>query len=1287
MPRHIKGLLAVLNLLVVLLVCSSPMAAQSGSSSIVGTVKDQSGAVVAGAAVTLLNVETNATRTAESSSSGAFSFEIVPVGEYEVTVEATGFRKFVIRPVRAQVSNVTDVPVILELGQMSSTVLVESADAAVQVNTEDSTLGSNFTSTQITQLPIEGRGILPLLTLQAQVTPSGYVAGGRSDQSNVTLDGVDINDAETSSISAPVLRLNTEAIEEFRVVTVGANADEGRSSAAQINLVTKSGTNAFHGSAFEFNRNTAFTANDFFNNRSGIDRPKLIRNVFGGTFGGPIWKNKLFFFYSYEGRRDKSDTSVTSLVPMANLGQGQLALSAQRCTHVNGTASSDDTCEAPQDFTLTTPQLDQAWNVVHTNPIAISALAAAAAKYPANDNTIGDGIMTGGFRFNAATPVKLNSNFARIDWTINNKMSAFFRINTYYDLQAAGVNDSTLLPAFPDTPVPSIWAHPWGVLASHNWTIGQNLVNSFRYGLTRQAFSQQGDSAANAITFRSVFSPTNFNRATARTNPVHNIVDDVAWIKGKHTLKFGTNLRFVTNNRQGFSNAYDSAQTNYFFYSPAGTAVTDPLEAYLGNPANNLLPTVNTATTTQYDQIASNQNGVDAAGGALIGRYTSYSARFTFGADGSLLPSGTPTNRSFDTNAYDAYVQDSWKITRNLTLNVGLRYTISTPVKETNGFGVVTDISTEEFLKRRIASAETGVPYVQPLTLQLAGGNGKGYLYNWDKNNFQPRISVAYSPSGEPGGFWHAIFGDRGKSVIRGGFAMMNDYYGEALATQFDLNNTLGYTSNVAISANTYNLTSNPAPLFTGFDQDVRTLPPPPGVAYPTSVSFPRQQPVDYSRRIESGVDTALQAPTHYQFNLTYEREFGPGLLFQASYIGRLARHLLATRDVMALNDLRDPKSGMDWYTAATMLEKQRQKGVDPANVAPIPYFENILPAGYAATTAANGYSLPANATNTQAVYAEAAQFWANDWTDVQDEIENYAGQTLGQSTPVPYFFDPQYGALSAWGTLAKSNYHGFSASLRQRWHDLQWDFNYTYSHSLDNASGLQTSTTYGGAFILNAIRPNDNYANSDFDLRHVINANAIYQLPLGRGKRFGSNMNRALDAIVGGWQLSGIYRWNTGLPNGQPYDTGQWSTNWEVQSNVTMVGHVPTCPSRGDADNAPKLFGCDTVAAYQSYRPSYPGETGQRNVLREPGYVALDMGLSKVFKMPWSEKQQLALRWEVFNVTNTQHLTGADATNSDLSVDPDALLNNIQPPSDWSNFTKIQGTPRVMQVGLRFSF
>src|SRR5437870_1674228 len=457
-------LIGSLAVLVCLLLFPGTGWGQTGASTIRGSVKDQSGALVSGATVTLTNLETNAVRTAETTTSGAFAFELVPVGDYEVRIEAKGFRKSIVRPVQALVANVTDVPVTLEIGELSSTVTVEAAEATVQVNTQDATLGNNFVAQQITQLPMESRNVLSLLTLQAQVTPDGYVAGGRSDQSNVTLDGVDINDAETSDVKAPVLRLNAEAIEEFRVVTVGSNADEGRSSAAQIDLVTKSGTNSWHGSAFEFHRNTIFTANDFFNKLSGVERPKLLRNVFGGTLGGPVFRDKLFFFYSYEGRRDASGTSVTSLVPLAGLGQGQLIVNAQRCT-TSVVPGTPDTCEAPQDFTLTTPQLDNAWSVVHTNPLSIAAMNAAAAKYPGNDTSIGDGIMTEGFRFNASTPVNLNSNMARIDWNITSKMNAFFRLNTYYDLIGQ-------VPAFPDTPSPNLWAHPWGLLASHNWTIG-----------------------------------------------------------------------------------------------------------------------------------------------------------------------------------------------------------------------------------------------------------------------------------------------------------------------------------------------------------------------------------------------------------------------------------------------------------------------------------------------------------------------------------------------------------------------------------------------------------------------------------------------------------------------------------------------------------------------------------------------------------------------------------------------------------------------------------------------
>jgi hypothetical protein len=247
---------------------------------------------------------------------------------------------------------------------------------------------------------------------------------------------------------------------------------------------------------------------------------------------------------------------------------------------------------------------------------------------------------------------------------------------------------------------------------------------------------------------------------------------------------------------------------------------------------------------------------------------------------------------------------------------------------------------------------------------------------------------------------------------------------------------------------------------------------------------------------------------------------------------------------------------------------------------------------------------------------------------------------------------------------------------------------NYTFSHSLDNASGLQTSDLYGAAaFIVNPIRPGDNYGHSDFDIRHQININSVFQLPFGRGKRFGSGVSRGVDAVIGGWQLSGIWRWNTGAPMFGVYDDQRWATNWNVQSGVFQTKKFASCPTRGTATVAPKLFGCDPTAAYQSFRNAYPGESGPRNPFRLPGYVNLDMGLFKSFTMPFNEKHVLQLRWEVFNVSNTQRLSSVDDSRTGWGIGDGPALNGLTPEDNFSNFTNIQGSPRVMQIGIRYSF
>ena len=468
-------------------------------------------------------------------------------------------------------------------------------------------------------------------------------------------------------------------------------------------------------------------------------------------------------------------------------------------------------------------------------------------------------------------------------------------------------------------------------------------------------------------------------------------------------------------------------------------------------------------------------------------------------------------------------------------------------------------------------------------------------------------------------------------------------------------------------------------------------LPPDP-LVFPAQAT-PLNGDTAFGELIQRSLDSNLHAPTEHVWSLTFERQLPRGGVLSLSYIGRKARGLLIRRDVAQFNNLHDPATGVDWYAAGTALEKLRQQGV-PIDQVPalLPtqisdYFNDMFPAGLADMINNYDGSFDPTWSNAQAFYGYQAVgfFTANDWTDVQAEVD----QTLAFNGLPLRFMQPQYGTLSTWATAGNSNYHALAVSFRQRLRSLTLDFNYTWSHSLDDASGLQQEGGFGnqqsnGAYIVNPIRQRLNYANSDFDIRHNINANVVWQLPFGKGQPLLNGSSRFMDALFGGWQLSGIFRWNSGLPVSSPFDDGTWSTNWEISTGVTPIHPIQSCPSKPKDLSAPKLFGnCPggVNAIYQNFRSSYPGEIGPRNYIRYPGYIDVDLGFGKTWKMPYNEGHQLQLRWDVFNVSNTQRLIG----NLDAAVAPDPATQT--PPSDWSNFTGIQGNPRVMQIGVRYSF
>jgi hypothetical protein len=1262
--------------------------------------------VVAGASVTLTNAERNFSRTQTTTENGTYVFPSVPPGNYQLDVEATGFKKASVPDVNAQVDTLRDFDVALEIGAVTETVTITSA-ADAPLNTADATIGNTFDTRRIESLPLNARNPVGLLSLQPGVTRTGYVNGGRSDQANVLLDGVDVNeqqrglDVVTDEAFASVLRSTPDSLQEFRVVTSNPNAEQGRSSGAQVSLVTKSGTNDFHGSLYEFHRNTVTTANDFFNNAAGsygaddlpvllglknagdpiAPRPQLLRNVFGGSIGGPIKKDRAYFFFTYEGFREASETPIVREVPLPTLGQGIVRYRTE-------SGASDPGCPAgtPAGVNCLTPAEINAGYIAANgdtpgiNPLTLAVLADAANRYPANDTTVGDGLNTSGFRFNAKTPARLNTYITRLDFNLTDRQTLYLRGNYQWDHVTRNVyggpdcgidSPGDNIQCLPDTAPLTIWNHPWGIAAGHTWTKSSNLVNRFTYGFTRAAFTDSGESNENRVTFRFIFAPLGFRRGLSRVTPVHNFVDDVSWIKGGHTFSFGANVRLIKNSRTSTASSFDDAVINPSFYNNSG--------AVLRTPFDDIDPAANNDTR---DALAS-----------VIGRYSQYSANLVYDASGSLQPVGTPTDRAFATEEYELYWQDSWRMRPSLTVNYGVRWSTSTPVYEKNGIQVAPTPSLGEYFRRRVESSNQGQPFNDPITFNLSGkANDLPGYYRQDWNNFAPAVSVAWSP--DFGDNWFGrLIGRNGQSVIRGGFRMTYDRIGSQLAVNFDLNNLAGFTSARNINANTFDVTDSRAfglgPLFTGFNPAVRTLTFPTATTpIPTNLSFPLTVPADEDQRIEVSLDDTITTPYNYNLNLSYGRELGKGFAIEASYVGRFARNLLATRDIMQLNNLRDPASGMTFYEAMGLLIDARYSNTPITALGPIPFFENMFP------FQADWWGDP-SLTATQASYAWIAPEALGgaditDYTFVQLLWDDAPGCSTcpfggGPARFNNMFYQPQFAALSAFGTIARSNYNSAQLSLRKRFsNDFSFDLNYTLGHSLDNASGLQNSTSYGTAFIVNALDIDQNYASSDFDARHIINANWVYGLPFGRGKSYFSSMNKVADAFLGGWQLSGIFRWNSGLPIQTPFDGGIWATNWNVQSNGVRVRPIQSSPTR---TGSPNIFS-DPEAVYRSFRNARSGEVGDRNVLRNEGFVTLDMGLSKEFRI--KEGHSLQFRWEVFNVTNTQRFDGL--TIADLGLDIDPFLGG-SPSPEFGKYTSTQ-TPlnenkagRVMQFALRYQF
>jgi hypothetical protein len=1339
MRSSIKNRLFFLFLICFLLSISSAWA-QTGTTSLHGKVLDSTRAVVEGASVTLANRTQGFSRSAATPSSGEFEFLALPPGTYVLTVERTGFNKYEQKNLQLLVNVPTSVNVVLQVGAI--TTKVEVSGEAPVINIEDASMGIAFGENQVKDLPLEGRNVPDLLTLQPGVaytgnradtnasdTRSGAVNGARSDQGNITLDGIRVNEEGGNAFQA-VLPVTLDSVQEFRVTTSNSNADEGGTSGAQVALVTKSGTNYFHGSVYEYHRNTYTSANDYFNKSSQLQActlpdpnscnqaPKLIRNIFGASFGGPLKKDRLFLFMNYEGtRRAEQTVSSGEEVPSASMRDGVLqylcAGGSSACPGgpsfgVQGKSGTTYTPAAGY-FALGFTQLQQ------IDPANAGPDLAAMAYFQTlpNPNLYVDAQHPNyqNFVFAAPTHQTQNIYIARVDYNITQDGKQ--RLSVMGALR----NDSNdtcaaCQPYFPgELPQGQTVYFNKGIIADYSAVISPSLMSSFHYGFVRESFGTLGNSDQPWITF-------NFSQAITRTRnfqrPTHNFSEDLSWIHGKHTLQFGGYLSFMREPRFDFTSSFDTAGTNSSFTTSSGFAGKNvPLDPAYGctHAGVPCLPAVDPSFAVSYDYPITD----------LLGIVTQATTVFNYNRQLQLLPPNAPLSRRYAQNSYEPYIQDVWKVRPNLTLTLGLRYSLFSPVWETNGLQVCPSPSLGQFFSARAKAGANGTPSSQDPLLQVdwcGPANGKKGFWNWDFGNVGPHVAFAWAPN-KTEGFLSKLLGSGNKSSIRGGFGMVYDRFGQGIVDEFN-GNSFGLTTSLT---NTI-LPVASLPRLT----DVNVIPPSLLQSNPGAPSFPETIPTMQTLQASnfgSSLDTALKTPYSYTLDFSVERDLGGGFSLDLAYVGRLSHRLLSSQDVAQPLDLRDKKSGLDYFHAIQpMANLYELQGVTDSTftdsmVSPAvaQYWTNMLQApinggAYALGVQNPGCGGPASTTDpvlaifdlfcgnagveTTALQILDVPFGATNGTGgipdaTGDPSCGQSGHPLCQYYPTPgpnSFYNPQYVSLMAVRSIGFSNYNALQATLRhQMRHGFQFDVNYTYSKSIDLCSDAERLGNYGslnfngGCQVFNAWSPNLFRAVSDFDTTHQMNANWVVDLPFGQGRTIAPHVNRAVDAVIGGWQLSGLFRWTSGFPYTIYNNPADYPTDWYWEgAAMPTVSHVTSGVYR-KSDGTVNLF-ADPAAAQSSFRPALPGEVGVRNFVRGDGYFGLDLGLSKRWNMPWSDKHSLALRWEVFNVTNSTRFDF-----NDLSAGSASESNNSIAVPNFGNYTHLMTNPRVMQFALRYEF
>ncbi len=1297
------------------------------STTLRGAVTDPSGAAIPGATITITDTSISVTRKTTTTANGTYVFTQVPPGTYILTARAQGFSVYRQTGVVLRVALPATVNVSMKVGAVTQVVSV-SGEAPL-LNTTNASIGQTMGSTQIEQLPLLKRNVPNLLSLQPGVvytgprsdlyqydTRSGAVNGDRSDQNSITLDGVDVNDQFTNKPFKSVLPVTDASVQEFRVTTSNFGAKEGRSAGAQIELVTKSGTNHFHGSLYEYNRSGVGEANDFFNKTSeaaaGLPNVPLhlVRNIFGGTIGGPIIHNRFFFFFNYEGRRVAQASSVVHTIPSMALRDGIIqyycssaADAANQCPggSVTGLSGQKYTV-APGTYALNDTQLKG------MDPLGFGADPAVLKyfnQYPVpNDTSVGDGLNFLGYRYAAPEHRSYNWMIGRLDYklTRNGNQTLFIR--------GSGEDDTLNGPPFmpqgyilggiPETTEKDLNK---GFVAGYTALFGPHWVNNLRFGDTYQSVGISGNSSQPWIYIRELSQGINYGQRF--TVPDYNIVDNVSWTHGSHNMSFGTNIDLIRRGSLSQTNSFSDGITNGDYMNPTHLAGTGgPLD-----PAANGYPAVSSGFV----------NGYDFPLVGLMGMVTEVDATYNYhlnpNGTGTPLAQGAAVPRNYAMDDYDFFWQDSWQALSNLTVTYGLNYALMGPISETNGQEVAPTFPLGQWFNERGVRMTKGLPSSgDPLISYAQAGSfyGKPGYYPWQTHNFGPRVGLAWMPHPHIG-WMQKLLGRGGQTVIRAGFGMYYDHFGPALALAFDQNGAFGLATTLSNSAGSETVSS--APRLTSMNviphydnNGVQIYATPPPAKFPET--FPTSGPASFA--IAYGLDSGIKTPYTYDIDFSVDRQLPGNMAIDLSYVGSMGHRLLVQADMATPYNLTDPATGISYFQAARRFSVLAREGVPPsaltnAAVGPTAQYWTDMMAKLAPGDQYNvndpnyGFGCDNGGPTSSPVVAAYQLFQCTLYNETTGlfylDLFGIPGTQYSNGAPAnfyytklgPYaFYNQQYSSLYGWRSIGYSNYNAFQLTLTKRMsHGLLLDFNYTFSKSFDIGSDATSvgicGIGCGLSSIINAWNPSQMYGPSDFDLRNQINANWVWQLPFGRGQFLGRNVGNGINELIGGWQLSGIGRWTSGFPTSA--NSGyNWSTDWELSGFASLTGNPiatgttnvqPTNTSSCVQTGGPNMF-VNPCQAINGFSYAYPGGSGVRNPLRGEGYAGLDMGLSKTWHMPHFEGNTLQFSWNVFNVLNL-HRFDVVSVNNELDLGT----------ATFGNYTRLLTKPRIMQFALVYQF